>query len=160
MVCIGRRSTRSTVEDDAGSSKRIRIYSYDFESNLAGRLPEYEDSDPETSGSSFSSEYSDWTAETSEGLWATIPSKRSRKGLPHSVLLNSDLNLMVPEILRPSDMRTPVVPCRAPYYPQMGDEVIYFRQGLFVCPLPPLFFSFFLFFIIFFQQIKHFSLLE
>ncbi|XP_057378098.1 bromodomain and WD repeat-containing protein 3-like [Daphnia carinata] len=125
----GRRSTRSTAEDDAGSSKRIRIYSYDFENNLSGRLPEYEESDPETSGSSFSSDYSDWTAETSEALLASIPTKHSKKGLPHSFLVNSDLNLTVPEILRPSDMRTPVVPCRAPYYPQMGDEVIYFRQG-------------------------------
>lgn len=30
---------------------------------------------------------------------------------------------------RPSDWLTDVIPRKQPYFPQMGDEVIYFRQG-------------------------------
>lgn len=35
----------------------------------------------------------------------------------------------IPEEFRPSEWLSSVVPRRAPFYPQMGDEVIYFRQG-------------------------------
>jgi len=35
----------------------------------------------------------------------------------------------VPEIYRPSEWLTEVIPRKAPYYPQMGDEIVYFRQG-------------------------------
>lgn len=30
---------------------------------------------------------------------------------------------------RPSDWLTDVIPRKSPYFPQMGDEVMYFRQG-------------------------------
>ena len=35
----------------------------------------------------------------------------------------------VPEAFRPTEWLSEVIPRKAPYYPQMGDEVIYFRQG-------------------------------
>lgn len=35
----------------------------------------------------------------------------------------------VPEVYRPSEWLTEVIPRKAPYYPQMGDEIVYFRQG-------------------------------
>lgn len=35
----------------------------------------------------------------------------------------------VPEIYRPPEWLSEVEPKRAPYYPQMGDEIVYFRQG-------------------------------
>lgn len=35
----------------------------------------------------------------------------------------------VPEIYKPLDWLSETMPRKAPYYPQMGDEVIYFRQG-------------------------------
>lgn len=35
----------------------------------------------------------------------------------------------VPDIFRPSEWLTEAVPHKTPYYPQMGDEVVYFRQG-------------------------------
>lgn len=35
----------------------------------------------------------------------------------------------MPEIYRPSEWLSEVIPRKAPYYPQMGDEIVYFRQG-------------------------------
>lgn len=35
----------------------------------------------------------------------------------------------VPEAFRPAEWLSEVIPRKAPYYPQMGDEIIYFRQG-------------------------------
>lgn len=98
---------------------------------MAGKLlPDCNGSGSDTSGSSHS-EYSDWTADNSEKPWTAIATKRSKKRFSDSDLVNGDLNLIAPEVLRPSDLKTPVLPCRTPYYPQMGDQVIYFRQGLF-----------------------------
>ena len=35
----------------------------------------------------------------------------------------------LPEKFRPPEWLTDVVPRKAPYVPQMGDEIVYFRQG-------------------------------
>ncbi len=35
----------------------------------------------------------------------------------------------VPEEYKPPDWLTETVPHKAPYYPQIGDEIMYFRQG-------------------------------
>ncbi|XP_053693465.1 PH-interacting protein [Sabethes cyaneus] len=35
----------------------------------------------------------------------------------------------IPEQYRPPEWLSEVIPRKAPYYPQMGDEVVYFRQG-------------------------------
>lgn len=35
----------------------------------------------------------------------------------------------VPEEYRPPDWLTETLPRKAPYYPQIGDEIMYFRQG-------------------------------
>ncbi|XP_052866159.1 bromodomain and WD repeat-containing protein 3 [Anopheles cruzii] len=35
----------------------------------------------------------------------------------------------IPEQFRPPEWLSEVIPRKAPYYPQMGDEVVYFRQG-------------------------------
>lgn len=35
----------------------------------------------------------------------------------------------LPEIYRPPEWLSEVIPKKTPYYPQMGDEVVYFRQG-------------------------------
>ncbi|XP_065082304.1 PH-interacting protein [Ochlerotatus camptorhynchus] len=35
----------------------------------------------------------------------------------------------IPEPFRPPEWLSEVIPRKAPYYPQMGDEVVYFRQG-------------------------------
>ncbi len=33
---------------------------------------------------------------------------------------------------QPSDWLSLTKPCKLPFYPQMGDEVMYFRQGMFI----------------------------
>lgn len=38
-------------------------------------------------------------------------------------------NNEIPEVYRPPEWLSEVIPRKAPYYPQMGDEVVYFRQG-------------------------------
>lgn len=35
----------------------------------------------------------------------------------------------IPELFKPPDWLSEVIPRKAPYYPQMGDEIVYFRQG-------------------------------
>lgn len=35
----------------------------------------------------------------------------------------------VPEAFRPPEWLSAIIPRKAPYYPQMGDEIVYFRQG-------------------------------
>ena len=35
----------------------------------------------------------------------------------------------LPEVFRPPEWLTDTMPHKAPYVPQMGDEVVYFRQG-------------------------------
>lgn len=35
----------------------------------------------------------------------------------------------IPDVFRPSEWLTEIIPRKAPYYPQMGDEIVYFRQG-------------------------------
>ncbi|XP_043656518.1 bromodomain and WD repeat-containing protein 3-like isoform X2 [Drosophila teissieri] len=41
----------------------------------------------------------------------------------------TDANGEIPELYRPAEWLSEVIPRKAPYYPQMGDEVVYFRQG-------------------------------
>ena len=43
--------------------------------------------------------------------------------------INQNNMLELPEEFRPSEWLTDTIPRKAPYVPQMGDEVIYFRQG-------------------------------
>lgn len=35
----------------------------------------------------------------------------------------------IPELFKPPDWLSEVIPRKAPYYPQMGDEIVYFTQG-------------------------------
>ncbi|XP_026845404.1 bromodomain and WD repeat-containing protein 3 isoform X2 [Drosophila persimilis] len=41
----------------------------------------------------------------------------------------TDVNGEIPELYRPAEWLSEVIPRKTPYYPQMGDEVVYFRQG-------------------------------
>ncbi|XP_070137756.1 bromodomain and WD repeat-containing protein 3 isoform X1 [Drosophila bipectinata] len=41
----------------------------------------------------------------------------------------TDANGEIPELYRPAEWLSEVIPRKAPYYPQMGDEIVYFRQG-------------------------------
>nr|CAD7255825.1 unnamed protein product [Timema shepardi] len=75
-----------------------------------------------SSSGSESSEYSDWIADAGVNL---EPPKRVNVQSPPVVTTLAE----VPEAFRPSEWLSEVIPRKAPYYPQMGDEVMYFRQG-------------------------------
>lgn len=104
-----------------------------------------------SSGDSDSSDYSDWVANDQPGQALEPPKRSKRKPVQtrsYSPTPSNDLNanqptrtvvnrkkipLMengeIPEIYRPPEWLSEVIPRKAPYYPQMGDEVVYFRQG-------------------------------
>ncbi|XP_063225616.1 PH-interacting protein isoform X2 [Bacillus rossius redtenbacheri] len=99
-----------------------------------------------SSSGSESSEYSDWIADAGVNLEPPkrvhrrpvkkkFPSDtekkqplRQKKKVPQAQPSVSTL-AEVPEAYRPSEWLSEVIPRKAPYYPQMGDEVMYFRQG-------------------------------
>lgn len=57
---------------------------------------------------------------------ATMSKKKGPKGVKKISLLP---NGEIPEEYKPPEWLSEVIPKKAPYYPQMGDEVVYFRQG-------------------------------
>lgn len=82
-----------------------------------------------SSGGTPSSGYSDWIQ---EGVHLEPPKRvrRHTKAKPIQVALPKQLIPdEVPEIYKPSEWLAEVVPKKAPYYPQMGDEVMFFKQG-------------------------------
>ena len=54
-------------------------------------------------------------------------SRPGRKPKVKKIPLNSDGE--IPEQYKPPEWLSEVIPRKAPYYPQMGDEIVYFRQG-------------------------------
>uniref|UniRef100_A0A3Q0S565 Bromodomain and WD repeat domain containing 1 n=1 Tax=Amphilophus citrinellus TaxID=61819 RepID=A0A3Q0S565_AMPCI len=89
-----------------------------------------------------SSEYSDWTADAGINLQPSTPlssRKRVRRRLSSSEEEEEEneeeeekqpsINREVSNEFRPSPWITDVIPRKSPFVPQMGDEVIYFRQG-------------------------------
>ncbi|XP_011333353.2 PH-interacting protein isoform X2 [Ooceraea biroi] len=107
-----------------------------------------EDMCEDSSSTESSTEYSDWIADHGVNLEPPKRSKRKRvkrRSRTPSRTPPSDTdrrrskrpkkrhivngNREVPEIYRPSEWLTEVIPRKAPYYPQMGDEIVYFRQG-------------------------------
>uniref|UniRef100_A0A3P8YST9 Bromo domain-containing protein n=1 Tax=Esox lucius TaxID=8010 RepID=A0A3P8YST9_ESOLU len=110
------------------------------------------DSSSVAHGSHSSSEYSDWTADAGINLQpsSTLSSrKRVRRQLSSSEeednideekqqsdeeerptqTTRPSINREVSNEFRPSAWITDVIPRKSPFVPQMGDEVIYFRQG-------------------------------
>ncbi|KAL2733024.1 PH-interacting protein [Vespula maculifrons] len=106
-----------------------------------------EDLCSDSSSSECSTQYSDWIAD--HGLNLEPPKRSKRKPVKKRSLtppsdtdrrrnkgrtakkayIYSEDITEVPEVLRPPEWLTEVVPRKAPYYPQMGDEIVYFRQG-------------------------------
>uniref|UniRef100_A0A8C5BCX5 Bromodomain and WD repeat domain containing 1 n=1 Tax=Gadus morhua TaxID=8049 RepID=A0A8C5BCX5_GADMO len=90
-----------------------------------------------------SSDYSDWTADAGINLQPSTPlssRKRARRPLSSSEEEEDaaaedeeekrpSINREVSNEFRPSLWITDVIPRKSPFVPQMGDEVIYFRQG-------------------------------
>ncbi|GBP04754.1 Bromodomain and WD repeat-containing protein 3 [Eumeta japonica] len=135
------------LEDEEESSNSSGDTSY---SNVEENLEESSD-DSDTD----SSDYSDWVADT-PGPNLEPPKRSKRKPLTRRRTLSEDSsddtteqpttsakagrkqkvlipptapNGEIPEIYRPAEWLSEVIPRKAPYYPQMGDEVVYFRQG-------------------------------
>uniref|UniRef100_A0A672I2C8 Bromodomain and WD repeat domain containing 1 n=1 Tax=Salarias fasciatus TaxID=181472 RepID=A0A672I2C8_SALFA len=106
---------------------------------------------PPSGLSHSSSEYSDWTADAGINLQPSTPlssRKRVRRRLSSSEEEEEEeneeeedkeeedreekqpsINREVSIEFRPSPWITDVIPRKSPFVPQMGDEVIYFRQG-------------------------------
>ena len=101
----------------------------------------------DSSSSNPSSVYSDWMADHGVNLEPPKRSKRKpvkkrsvtppsdsdrrRSQRPKKKIIIPPPNGIdeVPEAFRPSEWLTEVIPRKAPYYPQMGDEIVFFRQG-------------------------------
>ncbi|XP_030376234.1 bromodomain and WD repeat-containing protein 3 isoform X2 [Scaptodrosophila lebanonensis] len=135
-------------EEDTSNSSGDTSYS-NVEENL-------EDSSDESE--TDSSDYSDWVADT-PGPNLEPPKRSKRKPLSRRRTVSDDSsddeaagegqtqaqsrkrgrkrvlippaapNGEIPELYRPAEWLSEVIPRKAPYYPQMGDEVVYFRQG-------------------------------
>lgn len=102
-----------------------------------------------SSSDSESSDYSDWVANDQPGQALEPPKRSKRKRVQNRAYSpSSDMNQQnnnkatlgrkkiplpengeIPEYYRPPEWLSEVIPRKAPYYPQMGDEVVYFRQG-------------------------------
>lgn len=100
-----------------------------------------------SSSNSDSSEYSDWI-DVDDQQRLEPPKRSKRKPVERRTYspVDSDSNnkkkgpkgikkipLMpngeIPDEYKPPEWLSEVIPKKAPYYPQMGDEVVYFRQG-------------------------------
>uniref|UniRef100_A0A667Y3C3 Bromodomain and WD repeat domain containing 1 n=1 Tax=Myripristis murdjan TaxID=586833 RepID=A0A667Y3C3_9TELE len=87
------------------------------------------------SDSHTSSEYSDWTADAGINLQPSTPlssRKRARRRISTKSKQKAKKCMLTTEVsneFRPSPWITDVIPRKSPFVPQMGDEVIYFRQG-------------------------------
>ncbi|KAK9743640.1 Bromodomain [Popillia japonica] len=125
----------SEVEQDDGDANSSGT---EYSTN---RDTEFSDS---SSSSSESSGYSDWVAD--EGVTLEPPKRSKRKQIarqtspvnneetkpkwePHEITPNIEKIKEVPENYKPSDWLAETMPKKVPYFPQMGDEVVYFRQG-------------------------------
>lgn len=134
-------------EEDEDSSNSSGDTSY---SNIEENLSDEEES---STTDSESSDYSDWVADkpgpnleppkrskrkpvarrrsscssndTSQPHTSTVVTKNRRK----RTALPENITGEIPEAYRPPEWLSEVIPRKTPYYPQMGDEVVYFRQG-------------------------------
>lgn len=148
--------TRSIRVMEAIQSEDEEEEEENAESNSSGSSSDMSEElaalDGSSSSDSDSSEYSDWVADR-EGP-NLVPPKRSKRTRVERRAFSPTSNLTmagfsirrlgdlaagsstaerpaveVPVELRPSEWLTEVIPRKAPYYPQMGDEVVYLRQG-------------------------------
>lgn len=127
-----RERFREEEEDDDNSVTSESSDSSD------GTVAEDQISSGSSSSDSESSDYSDWVG-TAEQSTTLEPPKRSRRKrvTPRSYSPSDSQhhrnqyreNGEIPEEYRPPEWLSEVIPRKAPYYPQMGDEVVYFRQG-------------------------------
>ncbi|XP_011162535.1 PH-interacting protein isoform X2 [Solenopsis invicta] len=140
------RATRDEEEEDDDFENLDNADTVSSVSSNSNDSTAHEEDMCSDSTTESSTEYSDWIAD--HGLNLEPPKRSKRKPVKkRSVTPPSDTDRRrssrpkkkrlpiangineVPEIYRPSEWLTEVIPRKAPYYPQMGDEIVYFRQG-------------------------------
>lgn len=139
------RGTRRHIEDD---EEAISSSSETSNSSDSTAVEEDLELSGSSSSDSDSSDYSDWIdVEDQQKLEPPKRSKRKpvdrrtfspadsdsntgRKMDPKGIKKIPFLpNGEIPEEYKPPEWLSEVIPKKAPYYPQMGDDVVYFRQG-------------------------------
>ncbi|XP_044016177.1 bromodomain and WD repeat-containing protein 3 isoform X2 [Aphidius gifuensis] len=150
----GYRTRATRDNDDTDNDNDNQLSESSMSNNSNDSTANEEDMSSDSTSSESSSEYSDWIAD--RGLNLEPPKRSKRKPVkkrsstpPESDNSNDNNNHPcrrsqrpkkkiitvpngigeVPEQFRPSEWLTEVIPRKAPYYPQMGDEIVYFRQG-------------------------------
>lgn len=143
---VQEREQQQDIEDDEEDDHSATSMSSD---SSDGTLAEDQLSSSSDSDESQSSVYSDWVNPDAEQA-TLVPPKRSRRKRvkprsyspsegsssqaanrgPGRRNLPIGDNNEIPENFRPPEWLSEVIPRKAPYYPQMGDEVVYFRQGI------------------------------
>lgn len=78
-------------------------------------------------GTSF--DYTDWTDEMGKNL--EKPISRSKVSEPKSERAGRKRRVYM-KGFQPTDWLSSIKPHKLPFYPQVGDEVMYFRQGMFI----------------------------
>ncbi|XP_075227824.1 bromodomain and WD repeat-containing protein isoform X2 [Lycorma delicatula] len=120
---------QSQFENPNGFSDSVSGDSVSSHNDSTARSEDLDSSSTESS----SSEYSDWIAE--HGLEPPKRNKRqcNKKSIPkpniNTTTAVKKQNMEVPELYRPSEWLSEVIPKKFPYYPQMGDEVMFFKEG-------------------------------
>ncbi|EFN89603.1 PH-interacting protein isoform X2 [Harpegnathos saltator] len=141
------RATRGEEQEDEEfeNPDNVGTSASSASSNSNDSTAHEEDLCSDSTTTDSSTEYSDWIAD--HGLNLEPPKRSKRKPVKkRSLTPPSDTDRRrsrrpkkkeipvvngreVPEAYRPSEWLTEVIPRKAPYYPQMGDEIVYFRQG-------------------------------
>ncbi|KAL5289713.1 BRWD3 family protein [Megaselia abdita] len=146
--------TRGNIEREREliENELVEAPNDDIESSNATTDSNYSDNGSDTSDSESvsHSDYSDWGANNSGPNLE--PPKRLRRQRRKNSSSSSDnsqdgpigdstnsktkrkndfilINGEIPDVYKPSEWLAEVIPRKAPYYPQMGDEIVYFRQG-------------------------------
>ncbi|KAF5906074.1 bromodomain and WD repeat-containing protein 3-like isoform X1 [Clarias magur] len=111
---------------DAGISAQAAMFSR----RRARRQISSSDEEEEEEDNTAEDEHTEQTQD--EEAQSSSPQKSKRKAkskTPKSPKPRPSLNREVSNEFRPSSWITDVIPRKSPFVPQMGDEVIYFRQG-------------------------------
>lgn len=139
---------RFNEDDDDDDDHSLTTVSSD---SSDGTVAEEQISSVSSSSDTESSDYSDWVGTAEQSTTLEPPKRSKRKRVKPRSYSPSDSpsnqnnnragpaalrkklpigeNGEIPESYRPPEWLSEVIPRKAPYYPQMGDEVVYFRQG-------------------------------
>ncbi|XP_042342206.1 bromodomain and WD repeat-containing protein 3 isoform X2 [Plectropomus leopardus] len=104
------------------SRKRVRR-------RLSSSEEEEDENEEEEEKQQQQSDDDEKTGEEKAGKKSKEKSKKAKNKSPRRPKVRPSINREVSNEFRPSPWITDVIPRKSPFVPQMGDEVIYFRQG-------------------------------